>query len=123
MPKPQARIGRDGKLFYDRLEIFNYVCDVEEKMKAKGIKTNYYLRKAIDDSFVYYINGKKIAQDHPGVPEIEGEAGDVPRDYFSATHNLNVKAPRKKKSRPKHWVRSKCNTHWIKSKGTESDTI
>lgn len=100
MSKPQARISKAGKLYFDRLELINYVLDVEDRWKEKGIKTRFHLRRATDGSYIYLLNDKVIGQDHPGVPGIPGEAGDVPKDEFYHTHDLKTK----KASRKKRWA-------------------
>lgn len=82
---PQARLDKRMRLYYDKLELLNYVHDLQDQLKMEGKEAKFDVTKAVDDSLIFKLNGKVVGQEHPGVPErtsssdLEEEEND---DYY-----------------------------------------
>lgn len=103
----QAKIGRNGQLYYERIDLINHIMDIQERNgKGDPRAIGFTLRYAVDGSYIFKRDGKLLGQEHPGVPEMEGDAGrvksgtiHVQMDDWAATNSM--KKHRKKKQKTK----------------------
>ena len=92
MRKPQGRIDRSGKLYFDRLELLNYALDLEEIRRGDSKDNMFEVRLAVDESYIFKVGGRVVGREHPGVPEMPGNAGLVPKsaDHSTATVKYRI---------------------------------
>ena len=80
MPGVQARIDKNGNTYYDRKELLIYVLDLQDKALMKNPDSEFLMKRAIDGSHIYYVNGKVVGREHPGVPQA-GDDSDSGSDW------------------------------------------
>lgn len=83
MSKPQARISRDGSIFFDRLELLNYVFELQDRMRDAGKPAEFKVKKAADDSVIFYLNDKIVGREHPGVSAKKGDDCNLSQEEIS----------------------------------------
>ena len=76
MPGVQSRIDKDGSVYYDRKELLIYVLNLQDEALEKNPDSVFWMKKAIDGSHIYYINGRIVGRERPGVPEYSSEGED-----------------------------------------------
>jgi len=111
MGKPQAKISKqDGSIYYERIDLVNYALDLQDRAVLLNRDNKYELRKAVDGSLIFYINGKLIAQEHPGVPALKGKDGFVCLSIYrkNARRCEMVAAPKL----PGHKYRGRKNSNY-----------
>ena len=91
MRKPQGRIDRSGKLYFDRLELLNYALDLEEIRRGDSKENMFEVRLAVDESYIFKVGGRVVGREHPGVPEMLGAGGAVCRSADHSTGSVKYK--------------------------------
>ena len=85
MPGVQSRIDKDGSVYYDRKELLIYVLNLQDEALAKNPDSVFWMKKAVDGSHIYYINGKVVGRERPGIPEYssgEEHSGDSDEEEY-----------------------------------------
>lgn len=120
IPKPQAKIGKNLRLYVSKRDLLNYVHDIQDVMRFDGLKADFSLTKAIDGSLIFLINGEIVGREHPGVPEIGpldvGEENEFLSQYVDDEGRPVLPSPEKRQIRPAAKPKPKSRNKSKKSK-------